>query len=51
MVGREYSKDNYKSSQISIAVIMKNSEMLEFVSDCLKIKKRCANMQLKNYLS
>ena len=34
---------------ISIGTVMKNPEMLTFVSDHLKTKK-CVSMQLKNYL-
>ena len=29
---------------------MKNPEILKFVPNHLKIKKKCVNMQLKNYL-
>ena len=39
MVHSEYSPDN--SSKITIETIMKNSEMLQFVSDHLKTKKMC----------
>ena len=39
----------YKSINISIVTVMKNSEMLKFVPDHLKTKK-CVSMQLKNYL-
>ena len=41
MVDSEYSPDNYKSSKISIGAIIKNPEMLRFVSDHLKTKKMC----------
>ena len=34
---------------ISTGTVMKNPEMLTFVSDHLKTKK-CVRMQLKNYL-
>ena len=39
MVDSEYSRDNYKSSKISIGTVMKNPEMLKFVPDHLKTKK------------
>ena len=41
--------DIYKSLNISIGVLMKNSEMLNFVPDHLKIKKMCKHA-VKNYL-
>ena len=41
MVDSEYSTSIYKSLKISIGAIMKNPEMLKFVSDHLKIKKMC----------
>ena len=41
MVHSEYSTGDCKSSKISIGAIIKNSEMLKFVSDNLKIKKMC----------
>ena len=41
MVVSEYSTDNYKSSKIGIRTIMKNSEMLKFVTNNLKTKKMC----------
>ena len=41
--------DIYKSLNISVGTVMKNSEMLKFVPDHLKTKK-CLSMQLKNYL-
>ena len=43
MVESEYSKNNYKSSNISIGTVIKNPEILEFVPDHLKFKK-CINM-------
>ena len=39
MVDNEYSTDNYKSLKISIATMIKNLEMLRFVSDHFKTKK------------
>ena len=50
MVDSEYSTDDYKSSKISIGAIMKNPKMLKFVPDHRKTKKKCVNMQFKNYL-
>ena len=41
--------DIYKSLNISVGTVMKNSEMLKFVPDHFKTKK-CLSMQLKNYL-
>ena len=41
MVDSEYSPDNYKSSKINIGAIIKNPQMLRFVSDHLKTKKMC----------
>ena len=49
-VDSEYNKDNYKSSKISIATVMKNPEMLKFVPDHLKTKKMCKQAIKKNYL-
>ena len=43
MVDSEYCPDNYKSLKISIAAIIKNLEVLRFVSDHLKAKKMCKN--------
>ena len=43
MVESEYSKNNCKSSNISIGTVIKNPEILEFVPDHLKFKK-CINM-------
>ena len=37
----EYSRDDYKSSKITIEAMMKNPEMLRLVSDHLKTKKMC----------
>ena len=42
--------DIKKSLNINIGRVMKNPEMLKFFSDHLKTKKKCVNMQLKNYL-
>ena len=39
MVDSEYSRNDYKPSQISIGAILKNPKMLKFVSDYLKTKK------------
>ena len=36
VVDNEYSTDYYKSSKINIAAVIKNLEMLKFVSDHLK---------------
>ena len=44
------SMDIYKSSNISIRTVMRNPEILKFVPDHLKQKRR-VSMQLKNYLS
>ena len=41
--------DSYKSLNVSIGTIMKNPEMLKFVSDHLKTKKMCKHA-VKNYL-
>ena len=49
MVDSEYSKDNYKSSKISISIRTVMKKMLKFFPDHLKTKK-CVDMQLKNYL-
>ena len=38
MVDSEYSTNNYRSLQISIGAITKNSEMLRLVPDYLKTK-------------
>ena len=38
MLDSEYSTEDYKSPKISIGARMKNSEMLKFVPDHLKIK-------------
>ena len=37
----EYSTEDYKTPKISIGAIMKNPEILNFVSDHLKTKKMC----------
>ena len=47
----KYITEDFKSPQTSIGAIMKNPEMLKFVPDHLKIKKKCVKMQLKNYQS
>ena len=44
MVDSEYSMDDYKSTKISIEVIMKNPEMLKFVPDYHKNKKMCKHV-------
>ena len=41
--------DIYKSLNINIGTVMKNSEMLKFVADHLKTKK-CISIQLKRYI-
>ena len=41
MVDSEYSKDNYKSSKISIKTAMKNPEILNVVHDHLKTERIC----------
>ena len=41
MVDSEYSIDIYKSLNFNIGTIMRNTEMLKFVSDYLKTKKVC----------
>ena len=46
MVDSKCSSDNYKTLKISIGIIIKDPEMLIFVSDPLKTKK-CVKMQLK----
>ena len=43
MVESDNSPDNYKPLKISIGAIIKNSEMLKFVSDHRKTKKMCKN--------
>ena len=48
MVDSKYSTDNYKSSKISIGVVIKNPELLKFVPDHLKTK-RSVSIQLKYY--
>ena len=40
MVGSDYSPSNNKSSKLSIVAITKNTEMLKFISDSFKTKKR-----------
>ena len=41
MVYSNYSTDNYKALKISIGTIIRNPELLRFVSDHLKTKKIC----------
>ena len=41
--------DICKSVKISTGAVMKNPEMLKFVSDHLKKLRKCVNMQLKKY--
>ena len=43
MVDSEYSTDNYKYLKISIGVIIKIPEMLNFVPEHLIAKKTCKN--------
>ena len=50
MVYGKCSTDTYKSILISTGTIIRNSEMLKFVSDHLKAKKKYVSMQLKNSL-
>ena len=38
MVDREYSTNMYKSLKISIRTVMRNPEMLKFISDHPKLK-------------
>ena len=40
--------DVYKSLNSNIGTVMKNPEMLKFVTDHLITKKKCVSMQLKN---
>ena len=49
MPDSEYSMDIYKSANISIGTVMRNTEMFLFFADHLKTKK-CVNMHLKNYV-
>ena len=42
--------DIYKSLNVSVGTVMRNPEMLKFVLDHLKTKKKCVSMQIKNYL-
>ena len=50
MVDSEYSTNIYKSLKISTGAVMKNSEMLKFAPDYLKIKKMCKHAVKKTYL-
>ena len=43
------SMDIYKSLNISIRAVMKNSKMLKFIPDHLKTKK-CGSVHFRNYL-
>ena len=45
----ENSTENYKSSKISIGVVMRNPEMLKFNPGHLKTKAMCDDV-VKNYL-
>ena len=49
MVDSEYSKNNNKSSKISIGTVMKNPEMLKFIPGHFETKQYI-NMQSKNCL-
>ena len=48
MVDNEYNTDIYISVKIIIGTLTKNSEMLKFVPDHLKNKKKFKNV-VKNY--
>ena len=48
MVDNEYNTDIYISVKIIIGTVMKNSEILKFVPDHLKTKKKFKNV-VKNY--
>ena len=50
MVDGEYNTNIYKSLNISIETVMRNLEILNFVPDYRKTKKKCVSMQLKNYI-
>ena len=39
MVDGKYSSDNYKTSKISIGIVIKDPEMLIFVPDHVRTKK------------
>ena len=41
MVGSECGMEDYQSPEVSIGAIMKNQDILKFVSDYLKTKKMC----------
>ena len=47
MVDSKYSTHIYKSLNISTRTVMKNPEMLKFVTDHLKTKRMC-NHAIKN---
>ena len=51
MVDGEYSMDIDKSVKISIGTVMRNPEMLNFVSDYLKTKKICKHAVKKTTFS
>ena len=50
MVDSDSITDNYKSLTISIAAIIENPEMLNFVPEHLKTKKMCKH-EAKNWSS
>ena len=43
MFDSEFSTDDYKSPKNSIRTVMKNPEILKFISDHLKPEKMCKN--------
>ena len=43
MVDSEYSADSYKSLKVNIGTITKSPQMIRFVPDHLKTKKRYKN--------
>ena len=47
MVDIENSKDDYESPKISTGPIMKNPEMLKFISDLFKTKTMCKHAVTK----
>ena len=48
MVDSEYSPDNCKSLKISNGAIIKNPEMVRFISDHLKTTKMCKHAVKKS---
>ena len=42
--------DIYKSAKVSTRTVMRNPEMLKFVPDHLKTKRKCVSRQLETYL-